>query len=238
MLLEVSGLSTGYGRLGVLYDVSVSVSSGEIVSILGPNGAGKSTLLRAISGLIPAWTGDVRLNDRVLGTMSPDKRAALGLGHLPEGRGILHTLSVQENLELSLVARNPATKGLIEADRDRLLHLFPILRDKLKVPAGSLSGGEQQMLALARAMMARPRILLVDEASFGLAPRLVADLFEQFRRFRDDGVGFLIVEQQAAVLKISDRTLVLKHGRVVASGAAAELADPEVLRRSYLGVGA
>jgi len=234
-MLEIDRVSTGYGKVAVLHDVSISVQSGRIVAVLGPNGAGKSTLLRCASGLLPAWAGSIRFNGVAVDRLAPDRRAALGLGHVLEGRGILQTLTVAENLDLGLGARPRDTKHFIKTDRDQMLALFPGLRDRLSEPAGGLSGGQQQMLAIARAMMARPKVLLIDEASFGLAPRLVHELFQQLRSFCDSGTAFLLVEQQAQVLDIADECVVLKNGRVAAIGPARDLSDPEVLRASYLG---
>jgi branched-chain amino acid transport system ATP-binding protein len=234
-MLEIDAICTGYGKVAVLFDVSISVPSGKIVAVLGPNGAGKSTLLRCASGLLPTWSGSVRFDGLPIDHLPPDRRAALGLGHVLEGRGILQTLSVGENLDLGLVARPRSAGQQVEEDRGRLLELFPALAGRLAEPAGGLSGGQQQMLAVARAMMARPKVLLIDEASFGLSPRLVHELFQQISLFRDQGTSFLLVEQQAQVLDIADECVVLKNGRVVARGPAAELADPDVLRASYLG---
>jgi branched-chain amino acid transport system ATP-binding protein len=233
-LLEVDGLVTGYGRLEILHGVSLHVGEGEIVSLLGANGAGKTTLLRAISGLLPTWRGTIRFAGRRLGSMRAERRTALGLGQLPEGRGVFQTLTVRENLDLSLVARRTAPNE-IDADRDRLLDIFPILRERLGQDASSLSGGQQQMLVLARAMMARPQLLMVDELSFGLAPQLVDRMFEMVADLRNGGTTFLLVEQHAGVLEISDRTYVLRTGRNDIEGPSSQIAESSNLVRAYLG---
>jgi len=233
-LLEVNDLVTGYGRLQILHGVSLTVAEGEIVSLLGANGAGKTTLLRAISGLLPAWRGEARFAGQVLGSMRPERRTALGLGHLPEGRGLFQTLTVRENLDLSLVARTTA-RDEIDEDRERLLTIFPALRPRLTQAASSLSGGQQQMLVLARAMMARPRLLLVDELSFGLAPQLVDQMFDMVADLRRSGTTFLLVEQHAGVLDISDRTYVLRTGRNHLEGPSEEIGATSDLVRAYLG---
>ncbi|MBP2369396.1 ABC transporter ATP-binding protein [Pseudonocardia parietis] len=233
MLLTVERLQTGYGRLEVLHEVSLAVDRGEIVTVLGPNGTGKTTLMRALSGVLPAWSGTVSFDGRDLGRTPPEQRAALGLCQLPEGRGIFQTLSVRENLDLGLVAaRRSPVQG--RADRDRVLEIFPELSARLAAPAASLSGGQQQMLALGRALMSRPTLLMIDELSFGLAPRIVSELFAIIRDLRDDGVTFLVVEQQASVLEVSDRTYVMRDGRNVLDDDSAVLLRSGDLAGSYL----
>ena len=234
MLLQIDAVRSGYGRLQVLHDVSLSVDHGEVVALLGANGAGKTTTVRVASGLLPAWSGSVRFDGTDLGRLSPERRAALGLGHLPEGRGILHTLTVRENLYLATVVRRDG-KAAVEADAERMLEVFPVLRMRLDVSAGSLSGGQQQMLAVARAMMARPKLLMIDELSFGLAPMLVDQLFALVAEFRRDGTAFLLVEQHASVLNVSDRSYVLRTGRNELEGRSADLRADSSLVRSYLG---
>jgi branched-chain amino acid transport system ATP-binding protein len=232
-LLTVEQVRAGYGRLEVLHDVSLRVDEGEIVTVLGPNGTGKTSLLRTLSGALHAWSGEVTFDGRVLGRLSPERRAALGLCQLPEGRGIFQTLSVGENLDLGTVGgRSSAAEK--RADRERVLGVFPELAGRLSAPAASLSGGQQQMLALARAVMSRPKLLMVDELSFGLAPRVVSDLFAVITELREGGVTFLIVEQQAAALRISDRTYVLRNGRNQMEGGSADLLRSEELVTSYL----
>ena len=233
-LLEAENLVSGYGRLEVLHGVSLEVSEGEIVSVLGANGAGKTTFLRTVSGVLDTWTGSVRLDGRDLAGLSVEKRAAAGLGHLPEGRGVFQNLTVRENFDLGAVLRRDGASA-VNADRDRLLEMFPALAEKIRDPASSLSGGQQQMLALARALLARPRLLMIDELSFGLAPFLVDELFEHVTELRSEGNTFLLIEQNAQVLDISDRTYVLKTGNNDISGESAELRKSHDLVRSYLG---
>ena len=226
---------SGYGRIEVLHGVSFNVAQGEVVALLGANGAGKTTTLRAISGLLPTWRGVVEFDGRVLkNNVPPDRRAALGLGHLPEGRGILATLTVRENLDLGTVVRRDGA-ARVKEDRERLLGLFPILKEKLDDHAGSLSGGQQQMLAVARAMMARPKLLMIDELSFGLAPLLVEQLFQMIVELRKTGTTFLLNEQHAGALDIADRAYVFRLGRNELEGDAAELRASGNLVRSYLG---
>ena len=236
MLLSVSGLAAGYGGAQALYGVDLHVDEGEIVSVLGANGAGKTTTLRAVSGMIRPWSGEVRLGDRALNGEPPEARAALGLGHLPEGRGILATLTVDENLQLGTTVRRDGAAA-VRRDRERMLELFPALRDKLGDHASSLSGGQQQMLGLARALLARPRLLMVDELSFGLAPIVVEELYRLVREIRDSGTAFLLVEQSAAVLGVSDRSYVIAGGRTVLEGRSSELRERGAgeLARVYLG---
>lgn len=233
-LLEITDLESGYGKLQILRGINVSVNSGEIVAILGANGAGKTTLLRTISGVLPTWSGSIAFDGTNLGSMRTDKRAQLGLAHQPEGRGIFQTLTVKENLELSLVARR-GEKSTIESDREQLLTAFPPLREKYSDRASALSGGQQQMLSVARAMMARPKLLMVDEISFGLAPILVTELFEMISRLNKEGTTFLLVEQHAGVLEVSHRTYVIRVGKNEMDGPSAEIAKSTNLARAYLG---
>jgi branched-chain amino acid transport system ATP-binding protein len=233
LLLTVDGVTAGYGRLEVLHDVSLHVDEGEIVTVLGPNGTGKTTLLRLLSGGLHLWAGSISFAGSSLGRFAPERRAALGLCQLPEGRGIFQTLTVGENLELGTVSGRSSGEEK-RKDRDRVLGLFPELSGRLSAPAASLSGGQQQMLALARAVMSRPKLLMVDELSFGLAPRVVSDLFRVITDLRDQGVTFLVVEQQAAALRISDRTYVLRNGRNQLERASADLLRSEDLVASYL----
>jgi branched-chain amino acid transport system ATP-binding protein len=233
LLLEIEDARTGYGGLEVLHGISLTVDEGEIVTVLGPNGTGKTSLMRLLSGVLPLWSGKVRFAGTELGRLSPDKRARLGLCQLPEGRGIFQTLTVGENLDLGLAARR-APAATAKADRDRVLEIFPELAGRLDASASSLSGGQQQMLALGRALMSSPKLLLIDELSFGLAPRIVRDLFEVVRELREQGVTFLIVEQQAAALRISDRTYILRAGRNELTRDSAELLASDELTTSYL----
>ena len=233
-LLEVNDLVSGYGSLEVLHGISLNVAEGEIVSVLGANGAGKTTFLRAVSGVLDTWSGTVRLDGDDLAGMSVERRAAAGLGHLPEGRGVFQNLTVRENLDLGTVLRRDGAAA-VNADRERLLGIFPDLAEKIRDGASSLSGGQQQMLALARAMLTRPKLLMIDELSFGLAPFLVDELFTLVTELRDEGNTFLLIEQNAQVLDISDRTYVFQTGNNDISGPSAELRQSHDLVRSYLG---
>jgi len=233
-LLEVNDLVSGYGSLEVLHGISLDVAEGEIVSVLGANGAGKTTFLRAVSGVLDTWSGTVRLDGGDLAGMSVERRAGAGLGHLPEGRGLFQNLPVRENLDLGTVLRRDGATA-VNADRERLLGIFPDLAEKIRDGASSLSGGQQQMLALARAMLTRPKLLMIDELSFGLAPFLVDELFTLVTELRDEGNTFLLIEQNAQVLDISDRTYVFQTGNNDISGPSAELRQSHDLVRSYLG---
>ena len=233
-LLEVNDLVSGYGSLEVLHGISLNVAEGEIVSVLGANGAGKTTFLRAVSGVLDTWSGTVRLDGDDLAGMSVERRAGAGLGHLPEGRGVFQNLTVRENLDLGTVLRRDGAAA-VNADRERLLGIFPDLAEKIRDGASSLSGGQQQMLALARAMLTRPKLLMIDELSFGLAPFLVDELFTLVTELRDEGNTFLLIEQNAQVLDISDRTYVFQTGNNDISGPSAELRQSHDLVRSYLG---
>ncbi len=235
MLFEARDVVSGYGALQVLHGVSVSIDEGEIVSVLGANGAGKTTFLRTVSGVLSTWSGRITLDGADLGDLAIERRAMLGLGHLPEGRGIFQNLTVRENLDLGVGLRSDGAEA-VRRDRDRLLDLLPALAEKIGDAASSLSGGQQQMLALARAMITRPKLLMIDELSFGLAPNLVDDLFTLVTELRDEGgTTFLLVEQNAGVLDISDRTYVLRTGNNDISGPSAELKESHDLVRSYLG---
>ncbi len=234
MLLKLSSVAGGYGRAQVLHDVSLEVGEGEVVALLGVNGSGKSSTLRTISGLLPVWSGEI-LFDGAPMRRTPEARARAGLAHVPEGRGIFGSLSVRQNLRLGAVARRDEGKDM-QADEDLLLHALPVLRRKLSQPASSLSGGEQQMLAVARALLARPRLVMIDEMSFGLAPMLVSELLQLVARLREQlGTAFLLVEQDSAVLDIADRAYVLAGGAVHASGTAQSFKESDRLVRAYLG---
>jgi branched-chain amino acid transport system ATP-binding protein len=238
LLLSVKGLTAGYGGAQALHGVDLEVGEGEIVSVLGANGAGKTTTLRAISSVVRSWSGEIEFAGRRLDRQPPEARAALGLGHLPEGRGILATLTVEENLLLGATVRRDGAAAY-RRDRERMLELFPALRDKLKQHASALSGGQQQMLGMARALLGRPRLLMVDELSFGLAPIVVDELFRLVREIRQDGTAFLLVEQSAGVLSVSDRSYVIAGGRTVLEGRSSELRQHGAgqLARVYLGAG-
>ncbi|HEX6213003.1 MAG TPA: ABC transporter ATP-binding protein [Methylomirabilota bacterium] len=234
-MLTVAGLSVTYAGLRALTEVSLEVSEGEFVTLVGPNGAGKSTLLRAISGTVPAAGGRVTYRGRDVGRLRPSERAALGIAHVPEGRRVFPSLTVMENLELGSY-RRAARAGRAQT-LDTVLELFPILRQRRTQLAGSLSGGEQQMLALGRGLMARPDLLLLDEPSQGLGPRIVEQIFETIDRIRRERrLTILLVEQRVVeALELCDRGYVLETGRVVLAGVReALLADPRV-QHAYLG---
>ena len=230
-LLELGEVQARYGAVEALHGVSLSVDEGEIVAVLGANGAGKTTMLRAVSGTVAA-EGEVEFAGRSLLGRSPDAIARLGIAHVPEGRGTFAELSVLENLRLGAYARR---NGLGD-DLERVFGLWPWMRARQGQAAGSLSGGEQQMLALGRALMARPRLLLLDEPSLGLAPIVVRELFSIVARLNEDGRTVLVAEQEAAaVLQLSNRAYVLEAGRVALEGESEELARNEDVRRAYLG---
>jgi branched-chain amino acid transport system ATP-binding protein len=237
-LLAIEGLRVSYGPVAAVRGVSLAVRAGEVVALLGANGAGKSTLLRTISGLIRPRAGRVHLAGRAIDRLAPSRIVRLGIAHAPEGRRVFGSLSVADNLRLGAAARRERA-GLVE-ERERLLDLFPILRERLRQAAGTLSGGEQQMLALARALMAKPRLLLLDEPSLGLAPLIVRAIFDALAGLKRVGVTMLLVEQNvAAALELADRAYVLRTGEIRLEGATAELrADPERIAHAYLGTGA
>jgi branched-chain amino acid transport system ATP-binding protein len=224
-----------YGAVRALRGISLEVNDGEIVTLIGANGAGKSTTLRAISGMVCPCAGAVRFRDDDVTGAAPHKLVQRGLSHVPEGRGIFANLTVDENLALGAFARKHA-RNEIAADRERALTLFPRVRERLKQVAGTLSGGEQQMLAIARALLARPKLLLLDEPSLGLAPQLVQLIFSIIREINKQGTTILLVEQNAHMaLAVADRAYVLQTGEIIKSGPAkAMLEDPDV-KKAYLG---
>ncbi len=232
-MLEVESLHVYYGEIHALKGVTLSVAKGEIVTILGNNGAGKTTTLRTLSGLLPPRAGDVRLEGETLLGVPAHEVVLRGVAHVPEGRRVFNRLTVFENLEMGAYARTDAG---IEQDLERVFTLFPRLRERRAQVAGTLSGGEQQMLAIARALMAAPRILLLDEPSMGLAPILVEQIFETIQGINRQGTTILLVEQNAAMaLSIAHRGYVLETGTIVLSGTAADLQENPEVRRAYLG---
>jgi branched-chain amino acid transport system ATP-binding protein len=233
-LLEVSELRAAYGPVQVLYGIDFTVAEGEVVVILGANGAGKTTTLRALSGMIHA-RGRVVFAGRSLLGRKPEKVARAGIAHVPQGRGTLADLTVEENLRLGGYARRD---GQLTADMERWFGTFPRLADRRGQQAGSMSGGEQQMLAIARALMGRPRLVLLDEPSLGLAPIVTQELFQILEQLnRDTGLSMLIVEQNAGLaLGIASRGYVLEAGTIAVSGAAEDLARNDDVRRAYLGI--
>ena len=232
-MLEVRDLHVYYGEIHALKGVSFSVSAGEIVTLLGNNGAGKTTTLRALSGLLAPRSGEVRFEERPLLGIPPHSIVVKGITHVPEGRRIFNRLSVVENLAMGAYTRSD--KGIAE-DMEHVFGVFPRLKERRAQVAGTLSGGEQQMLAIGRALMAKPRLLLLDEPSMGLAPVLVEQIFETVQTINRQGVTILLVEQNAAMaLSIAGRGYVLETGRIALEGSAAELAGNPEVRRAYLG---
>jgi branched-chain amino acid transport system ATP-binding protein len=234
-LLEVSDLEAGYGPVTVLRGISFSVDEGRIVTVLGPNGAGKTTTLRALSGTVRR-SGSIRFDGDDVSKSSPEKLARKSVAHVPEGRGTFTGLTVEENLRVGAFPRRD--KAGVAEDMKRCFGYFPRLEERREQHAGAMSGGEQQMLAIARAMMLRPRLMLLDEPSLGLAPKLTAELFKILEKIaREEGVTMLLVEQNAnLVLKFADDAYVLEAGRIVLSGTAGEIGADEGIRRSYLGL--
>ncbi|TMC71096.1 MAG: ABC transporter ATP-binding protein [Chloroflexi bacterium] len=233
-LLELEEVHAGYGPTQVLHGVSMKMAEGEIISLLGANGAGKTTTLRAICGGV-RWDGAIKLSGRSLHRMSTEDIVRSGLAHVPEGRGILTDLTVEENLRLGEHLRRD--RDQVRKDYVRVFEYFPVLRERRRLSASTLSGGEQQMLALARALLMRPRLMLLDEPSLGLAPLVVRAIFEIIRDInRADGVGVLLVEQNARLaLELSTHSYVLEVGRVAVAGLSSELKGNDSVRRSYLG---
>jgi branched-chain amino acid transport system ATP-binding protein len=233
-LLEIEELSAGYGPVAALDKVSLAAAEGEITAVLGANGAGKTTLLRTISGLHAARSGAARLQGTDLLRTAAERMTRLGLSHVPEGRGVITELSVEENLRLGALGSGKRARA---DDLSRTFELFPILGERRGALAHTLSGGERQMLVIGRALLARPRLLLLDEPSLGLAPRIVVQIFELLRgQVRDEGLTVLLVEQNArSALSVADRGVVLNLGRVVADRPADELVDDDDLRHAYLG---
>ncbi|MFI9531960.1 ABC transporter ATP-binding protein [Nocardia fusca] len=233
-LLTVTDLTAGYGAAKVLHGIGLSVAEGEVCAVLGPNGAGKTTLLRALSGMI-AVRGSVTLAGTEVAGRAPEKLARMGVAHVPEGRGTFAPLTVAENLRLGGYARRG--RAGVEADLDRVLGYFPVLRERLRDTAGQLSGGQQQMLAVARALLSRPRLLLLDEPSLGLAPLVTQELFRIVGDINAaERTTVIVVEQNAALaLRTAHRACVLESGRIVLAGSAAEIAANDRVAQSYLG---
>jgi branched-chain amino acid transport system ATP-binding protein len=230
-MLRVEGLSAGYGSVEVLWDVDLEVGEDEIVALVGSNGAGKTTLLRAVSGLIPASAGEVRFADEPISGLRPEQIVTRGVAHVPEGRHLFQGLTVRENL---LAGGYAHPEG---AELERAVELFPRLGERLGQLAGSLSGGEQQMCAIARGLMSRPKLLMIDELSLGLAPKLVDQIFERLEAVAAEGTALLVVEQDVdAALRIAQRGYVLETGRIAGSGSSEELLEDPRVREAYLGV--
>jgi branched-chain amino acid transport system ATP-binding protein len=232
-MLEVRGLDVGYGKIRALREVAIDVSEGEIVSILGANGAGKTTLMRTIAGVLAPGAGSIRFRGEDIAGLPPHRILRRGIALVPEGRAILSRMTVRENLEMGAYVRRD---GRVAEDMDRLMERFPLLRERQGQPGGSLSGGEQQMLAIARALLSAPKLLLLDEPTLGLAPLVVADIFRIVREINASGTTILLVEQNVRqAMKVSARTYVLETGRIVLSGPSAELAKEPRIKAAYLG---
>ena len=232
-LLEAQGLHAAYGETRVLHGIDFAVQEGSVSALLGANGAGKTTTLRAICGMVKT-TGEIRLAGQRIDGQSADAVARRGVAHVPDGRGTFLQLTVEENMRLGAYSRRDRE---VMADFERMFGYFPRLRERYKQQAGTLSGGEQQMLAIARALLLRPRLLLLDEPSFGLAPLIVREIFDIMRRIRsDENVSILLVEQNASLaLEFAEHAYLLETGRIVISGPAADIQKDESVRRSYLG---
>ena len=234
-MLELNNVDAGYGAFQALFDVSMTVRGGEAVAVIGSNGAGKTTLLRVISGLLPAAGGEMTMEGVSLRTIAPHRIVEAGIAHVPESRRLFPRLSVESNLKMG--AFIPAARAKFAERLAYAYGLFPRLRERRMQLAGTLSGGEQQMCAIGRALMSGPKLVLLDEPSMGLAPVIVAQVFELVRRIRSEGYTVLIVEQNVSqVLKIVDRAYLLEVGRVKASGTAAELAASDEIRKAYMGL--
>ena len=233
-MLRLDGISASYGAIQALEGVSLEVPAGRIVCLLGANGAGKSTTLNCISGIVRPTAGAITLMDKPIARLAPDAIVRRGVVQVPEGREIFAHMSVRDNLELGAYLRRD--KRAILDDLDRIFDLFPVLRERMRQPAGTLSGGEQQMLMIGRAVMAAPKFLLLDEPSLGLSPLLVQTLFATIRRLNEGGLSILLVEQNARIaLKVSSHGYILENGEMRASGPAADLAKDSAIREAYLG---
>jgi branched-chain amino acid transport system ATP-binding protein len=248
-MLKVDNASVAYGQITAVRDVSLCVNDGEIVTIIGSNGAGKTSLLNAICGVVPLKSGDIRLDDKKISRLPSHKIVKLGLAYIPEGRQIFGAMSVKDNLTMGAYIQcskkrfsNLSYSGWfmrrrdVQNNLDMVYKLFPILKERLKQKAGNLSGGEQQMLAIGRALMSSPKMLLLDEPSLGLAPNLVREILKLIVRLRDEGLTILLVEQDAnAALKIADRGYVMERGNITLEGTAKELLGNDRVRQAYLG---
>jgi branched-chain amino acid transport system ATP-binding protein len=235
VMLELSGITAGYGHFTALWDVALRVRSGEAVAVVGPNGAGKSTLLRVISGVIPSRQGSMVFEGTAITGRPAHEIVAQGIAHVPEGRRLFPGLTVADNLKMG--AFLPSARKHFAESVERVYALFPVLQERRAQRAGSLSGGEQQMLAIGRALMSRPKLILLDEPSMGLAPVMVLRLFDLIRRVRAEGYTILVVEQNVRqVLKLVDRAYLLEVGRMGMEGRADELADSDFVRKAYVGL--
>jgi branched-chain amino acid transport system ATP-binding protein len=234
-MLELKNVSAGYGTFQALFDVSLKVDAGEAVAVIGPNGAGKTTLLRVISKLVGTTTGEMLMEGRRLNEVDAHRVIELGIAHVPENRRLFPRLTVEENLRMGAFV--PAARAQFAERLESVFALFPRLKERRSQPAGTMSGGEQQMCAIARGLMSKPKLLLLDEPSAGLAPVIVQRIFEVVHRIRSEGYTVLIVEQNVQqVLKVVDRAYLLEVGRIKASGRAADLAASADIRRAYVGL--
>jgi branched-chain amino acid transport system ATP-binding protein len=235
MMLELKGVNAGYGTFQALFDISLNVEAGEAVAVIGPNGAGKTTLMRVISGLIPARSGSLSMEGQSLTAVRPHRIVGLGIAHVPENRRLFARMTVEDNLRMGSFLKSARAQN-----KERLAfvyELFPRLMERRKQLAGTLSGGEQQMCAIGRALMSGPKLLLMDEPSAGLAPVIVQQVFELVRRIRQEGYTVLIVEQNVQqVLRVVDRAYLLEAGSLIDSGNAADLMESETIRKAYIGV--
>ncbi len=233
-MLEVTNLHSGYGKIEILKGLKIKVDPGKIVSLIGSNGAGKTTFLMTLSGIVRAHKGNIQFEGKAFEKLPPDIIVKEGIVQVPEGRRIFHHLTVEENLDLGGYTRTDGKE--LEKDRKELLSLFPILKDRLKTLAGNLSGGEQQMLAMARALMARPKLLLLDEPSLGLAPKMVETVFSLIRRINERGITILLVEQNALkALEFAHYAYVIESGKIQIEGTGAELLTNPTVKHCYLG---
>lgn len=233
--LEIRNITSGYDEVQILWDVSLNLEKGRLTALVGSNGVGKTTLLRTVSGLLKPWQGSVVFDGRDITTLPAHTKAELGLILVPEGRQLFTDMSVYENLEMGAFTRRAKTK--FRQNLERVYEMFPRLKERLHQKANTMSGGEQQMLAVARGLMATPQILMIDELSLGLAPALVLDLFKVLRRFKTEGVTILLVEQNVQMaLAISDYAYVLAEGRIELEGPSKEVANNKKVRTSYLGL--
>ena len=234
-MLSLAAISAGYGSFQVLFDVSLEVPQGQAVGVIGPNGAGKTTLMRVISGLVQRYTGAMNLDGRSIGGLPAHRMVEQGIAHVPENRRLFPRLTVEDNLRIG--AYLPRARRQCAGQLDRVYKLFPRLKDRREQLAGTLSGGEQQMCAIGRALMSDPKLLLMDEPSAGLAPLVVAQVFDLVRRIRAEGLTVLIVEQNVQqVLDVVDRAYLLEVGRIKLAGTSAELKGNDFIRKSYMGL--
>ena len=234
-MLELKSVRTYYGNIEALKEISLTVSEGEIITLIGANGAGKSTTLMSISGIVPPRFGEIRFLDKPIHHLNPDEIVALGISQVPEGRRIFPQLTVLENLDMGAFLRKD--RADIKKDMDHIFALFPILAERQQQGGGTLSGGEQQMLAISRALMARPRLLLMDEPSLGLAPLIVRVIFDIIKKINEEGTTIFLVEQNAHMaLKVAHRGYVMENGRITLEGNAQNLLVNEEVKKAYLGI--